>query len=69
MRIQIAIALIAFLLLRMAHGLQNSVHGLLAFTRIVANNLMHRRRSHQLLDSQPPNLTDRQQLSLNLCQT
>ena len=40
-RIEIAIALIAFLLLRMAHSLQNSVHGLLAFTRLVANNLMH----------------------------
>ncbi len=68
-RIQIAIALIAFLLLRMAHSLQNSVHGLLAFTRLVANNLMHRRRIDRLLDLQPPNLTDRRQLSLNLCQT
>jgi IS4 transposase len=51
-RIQIAIALIAFLLMRMAHGLQNSVQSLLAFTRLVANNLMHRRPIDRLLD--PP---------------
>src|SRR5271154_6729484 len=68
-RIQIAVALIAFLLLRMAHGLQSSVHSLLAFTRLVANNLMHRRPIDRLLDPPPPVLMDRQQLSLNLCQT
>ena len=43
MRIQIAIALIAFLLLRAAHAIQNSVQSLLTFTRLIANNLMHRR--------------------------
>jgi hypothetical protein len=68
-RIQIAVALIAFLLLRMAHGLQSSVQSLLAFTRLVANNLMHRRPIDRLLDPSPPILTDRRQLSLNLCQT
>jgi transposase len=67
-RIQIAVALIAFLLLRMAHGLQSSVQSLLAFTRLVANNLMHRRPIDRLLHP-PPILTDRRQLSLNLCQT
>ena len=35
-RIQIAVALIAFLLLRMAHAMQDSVTSLLAFTRLIA---------------------------------
>jgi hypothetical protein len=68
-RIQIAVALIAFLLLRMAHSLQNSVHSLLAFTRLVASNLMQRRLISCLLDQPPPLLTDQRQMSLNLCQT
>jgi hypothetical protein len=67
-RIQLAVALIAFLLLRTAHSLQSSVQGLLAFTRLVANNLMHRRPIDRLLDPPPPILIDRRQLSLNLCQ-
>ena len=33
--------LIAFLLLRMAHALQNAVQSLLTFTRLVATNPMH----------------------------
>jgi hypothetical protein len=66
-RIQIAVALIAFLLLRMAHGLQNSVRNLLTFTRLAASNLMHRRSIARLLDPPPPSPTDRRQLSLNLC--
>jgi hypothetical protein len=68
-RIQIAVALIAFLLLRMAHSLQNGVQSLLAFTRLVANNLMHRRPIDRLLHPPPPIPADRRQLSLNLCQT
>ena len=68
-RIQIAVALIAFLLLRMAHSLQNSVPSLLTFTRLVANNLMHRRPIDRLLEPPPPIIKDRRQLSLNLCQT
>jgi hypothetical protein len=67
-RIQIAIALIAFLLLRTAYSLQNSVPNLLAFTRLVANNLMHRRPIDQLLKP-PPKPTDQPQLTLSLCQT
>ncbi|HEY3795310.1 MAG TPA: IS4 family transposase [Bradyrhizobium sp.] len=67
-RIQIAIALIAFLLLRIAHTLQNSVQSLLAFTRLVANNLMQRRALHRLLDPPPPRVIDQRQLSLSLCQ-
>lgn len=68
-RIQIAVALVAFLLLRAAHSLQNSVPSLLAFTRLVANNLMHRRRIDHLLDPPPPETEYLHQLSLNLCQT
>ena len=64
-RIQIAVALIAFLLLRMAHSLQNSVHSLLTFTRLVAQNLMQRRRIDRLLDPPPPILKDQLQLSLS----
>jgi hypothetical protein len=68
-RIQIAIALIAFLLLRAAHAVQNSVQSLLTFTRLVANNLMHRRPLDHLLEQPPPIINDLRQLSLSLCQT
>lgn len=68
-RIQIAVALIAFLLLRMTHALQNSVEGLLAFTRLVTTNLMHRRAIGRLIEPPPPLGKDHRQLSLNLCQT
>ena len=53
-RIQIAVALIAFLLLRAAHALQNSVQSLLAFARLVSQNLMHRRSINHLLEMPPP---------------
>ena len=42
-RIQIAIALIAFLILRMAQMAQKAVHSPLEFARLVRTNLMHRR--------------------------
>jgi hypothetical protein len=64
-RIQIAVALIAFLILRMAHTLQNSVQSLLIFTRLVAQNLMQRRRIDHLLDPPPPILKDQLQLGLS----
>jgi transposase len=68
-RIQIAVALIAFLLLRMAHGLQNSVQSLLTFTRLVSQNLTHRRSIQHLLDPPPPASEDLRQLSLSLGKT
>ena len=68
-RIQIAIALIAFLLLRAAYALQHSVPSLLGFTRLVTANLMHRRPIDRLLDPPPPSIRDHRQLSLALCQT
>jgi Transposase DDE domain/Domain of unknown function (DUF4372) len=67
-RTQIAIAVIAFLLLRTAHALQTSVESLLTFTRLVTQNLMHRRRIDHLLDPPPPIIIDQRQMSLHLCQ-
>lgn len=66
-RIQIVIALIAFLLLRMAYRLQDSVKTLLSFTRLVAQNLMHRRAIDRLLEPPPPVFYDARQLRLDLC--
>ena len=48
-RIQIAVALIAFLLLRMAQKTQDAIQSPLAFARLVRANLMHRRRIDRLL--------------------
>ena len=67
-RIQIAVALIAFLLLRMAHALQNSIESLLTFKRLVGHNLMHRRSIYHLLKPPPSANQDLRQLSLSLCQ-
>ncbi len=55
-RIQIAVALIAFLLLRLAQAAQKLVQSPLAFARLVRANLMHRRRIDRLIgpSSQPP---------------
>lgn len=55
-RIQVAVALIAFLLLRLAQKTVQNTLGPLAFARIVRINLMHRRRIDQMHGSQiPPN--------------
>ena len=51
-RIQIAVALIAFLLLRLAHTTHNIAQSPLAFARLIRTNLMHRRRIDRLLE--PP---------------
>lgn len=47
--IQVAIAMIAFLLLRLAQETQKTVKSPLAFARLVRVNLMHRKRIDQLL--------------------
>ena len=65
-RIQIAVALIAFLLLRLAYATQSAVDSLLAFTRLVRTNLMHRRSIDALLEP-PPTIEDQRQLSFSLC--
>jgi IS4 transposase len=67
-RIQIAIALIAFLLLRLAYAAQRSVRSLLGFARLVRANLMHRRPIERLLDPPPQIQQNQRQLSLDLCQ-
>ena len=55
-RIQIATALIAFLLLRLAQATQKAVKTPLAFARLVRANLMHRRRLDCLLH--PPDQSE-----------
>ena len=52
-KIQIAVALIAFLLLRMAQTAQTAIAGPLAFARLVRANLMHRRSLACLLIHEP----------------
>lgn len=47
-RIQLAVALIAFLLLRLAQAAQRTVQSPLAFARLVRANLMHRRKLTEL---------------------
>ena len=68
MRIQIAVALIVYLLVRSAHALQNSVKSLLTFTRLIGQNLMHRRPIDRLLNPPPLTSKDQQQYSLAICQ-
>ncbi len=63
-RIQIAVALIAFLLLRLAQAGQQAVTSPLAFARLVRLNLMHRRPLDQLLDPEPPPIANPAQMML-----
>jgi hypothetical protein len=63
-RIQIAVALIAFLLIRLAYADQKVVHSLLAFARLLRANLMHRRRIDRLLSPDPPKPQNPRQLTL-----
>src|SRR5271170_303062 len=63
-RIQIAVALIAFVLLRLAQATQNVVHSPLHFARLVRINLMHRRRIDQLLVSEPDRPENPAQMAL-----
>lgn len=52
-RIQIAVALIAYLLLRLALSDQKAVESPLAFARLVRANLMHRKRIDRLIGGPP----------------
>ena len=63
-RIQIAVALIAFLLLRLAQAAQNIVQSPLAFARLIRANLMHRRSIDRLLEPDDPPLLKTDQLAL-----
>jgi len=53
-RIQITVALIAFLLLRLAHDANTIVKSPLAFARLIRANLMHRRPIARLLQKETP---------------
>jgi IS4 transposase len=66
-RIQIAVALIAFLLLRMAQATQSLIHSPLEFARLIRTNLMHRRPIDRLRGTRPQISTNSNQLSLTLC--
>ena len=63
-RIHIAVALIAFLLLRLAQAVQSSVRSPLAFARLVRINLMQRRRIDRLLLTDPIPVLNPDQLLL-----
>ena len=63
-RIQLAVALIAFLLLRLAQAVQKAVESPLAFARLVRANLMHRKRIDRLTEPVPKATADPHQLSL-----
>ncbi|WP_428426546.1 IS4 family transposase [Pararhizobium sp.] len=64
-RIQIAAALIAYLLLRMAQADQTNVQSPLAFARLVRANLMHRRRTDSLTKPPPSPSNDTGQMTLS----
>ena len=49
-----AVALIAFLLLRLAQAAQHTMNSPLVFARLIRVNLMHRRRLDRLLEPEPP---------------
>jgi hypothetical protein len=64
-RIQIAVALIAYLLLRLAKDAVKIIDSSLAFARLIRANLMHRRNLDQLLKPPPHPQNDPRQLMLN----
>jgi hypothetical protein len=64
-RIQIAVALIAFLLLHMLRKLTQATYSLLELVRLVRANLMHRKDINRLRQHDPPPPLDSPQLVLN----
>jgi IS4 transposase len=65
-RIQIAVALIAYLMLRLAQAAQKAVRSPLEFARLVRTNLMHRRPIDRLLEPLQPIPASTNQLRLEL---
>ena len=61
-RIQVFVALIAYLLLRAAQATQKTVKQPLAFARLVRLNIMHRRPIDALKTPPPPKHDDRQMI-------
>jgi IS4 transposase len=68
-RIQIAVALIAFLLLSLLRKMTQDQQSLLETARLVRTNLMHRKDFTRLKQPQKPPPFDSPQLSLNWCST
>jgi IS4 transposase len=66
-RIQIAVALIVFLLLRLAQAAQKAIPSPIVFARLVRANLMHRRAIDSLLHPPPQIIQDQRQMSLGIC--
>ena len=66
-RIQIAVALIAFLLLRLAQATQKNIKSPIVFARLIRTNLMLRRQIDDLLHPPLPTIQDQRQMSLALC--
>ncbi len=64
-RIQIAVALIAFLILHMLHKITQVKHGLLEFVRLVCANIMHRKDVMRLRHVRAPPPIDSRQLALD----
>lgn len=67
-RIQIAVALIAFLILRLAQQTQSAIQSPIAFARLIRANIMHRRRIDRLDRPKPPPIHCLAQMSLDLAQ-
>jgi len=63
-RIQVAVALIAFLLLRLAQSTQTAIQSPLAFARLVRINLMHKKRIDRLLEPEPTPRNTSKQMAL-----
>ncbi|MGH6820426.1 MAG: IS4 family transposase [Methylocella sp.] len=68
-RIQIAVALIAFLLLRLLQEITHAKHGFLELVRLVRANLMHRKDVAHLRQNAPRPPLDSRQLELNWAMT
>jgi hypothetical protein len=64
-RIQIAVALIAFLILHLLHKMTQAKHGFLEFVRLVRANIMHRKDVTRLRENLPPPPIDSRQLTLD----
>lgn len=63
-RTQVAVALIAYLLLRLAQEAQKTVKSPLAFARLVRANLMHRKRIDRLINPTNDPMPDQNQMVL-----
>jgi hypothetical protein len=68
-RIQIAVALIAYLLLRALQQIAKEDYGFLELVRLVRANLMHRKDPTRLRSPQPPPIFDPRQLQRTLAPT